>query len=149
MVKFMVSKRNITMFTMRNETTGPTNLVGGISPSVLEKDDLFFLCQGLVHGLFQCRRDHVTDHFIIDHSSGIGHCNRRKFHATIAFKHFHQPIFSTYRLGIGFDAGRCTPQDHFCIGHPCIIERCITGIVARCRILLLEGCILLFINDDE
>ena len=73
----------------------------------------------------------------------------RQFDALIALKEFHETVLACGSIMVGLN-GRCRcAQQNLCAHHLSKHDGCATGMVARGRILLLIGGLMLLVDNHQ
>ena len=121
----------------------------GVAPPVLEEDDLLFLVQGLPYLLNQEVGKYALRLPLTGGGSHIHHPDVGQLVAREALGELHQPILAQLHIVVAFQRRSGGAQQHGGLVHPGQHYGAVAGVVARGRVLLLVGGVVLLIYNDE
>ena len=146
---FMISQTNIAIFTLRYPPTSTALDHRSKSTPVLKQDYLFFLIQCFTYILNKQGRK-LTDHPLLTMQFlYIDRKNLRQSDFLIPLFQFNQPVFSVSSIVPGFHRRRSSSQQNLRPIHSCQHNSSITGMIARCRILLFIRIFMFFVHNHQ
>ena len=113
--------------------------------TVLEQDNLLLIAKGLTNSCQQLWRERTRHHLSPPQIFHIDHLYLWQFNTLIACPKCHKSVFSYLRIIISFHRGCCGAKKNIGPQH----HRHTSCMIARGRILLLERCLMFFIDDDQ
>ena len=120
-----------------------------IAATVLEEDDLLLLLQSLAYVGKQLRGEDAVHHLFALHLLCVDDLDVRQAETGIARLQRDESVLAGQRIVIGLQTWRCRPQQCLCSGLSRKDKSCIAGMIARCWLLLLEGRLVLLIDNDQ
>ena len=120
------------------------------SSSVLEEDGLLSILQCLSYCRQKLRRISSCHHLAMAQVFHIHHLYLWQLDVLISCFQFYQSVFPLLRIIIALHGrGSCSQQNLGVSIHISQHDGCTAGMIAWSWILLLEGCLVLFIYDDK
>ena len=145
----MKRKTDIALLATRGPTAQAALHDGRIAASVLEEDDLLLLLQGFPYADKQLRREYAVHHLLAPHLLYIDHFDTWQLHAGKARLQHDEPILAANGVVIGFQAWRGRTQQGLCPSLCRKDDGCVAGMISGSGFLLLEGCLVQVVDDDE
>ena len=146
----MIRQADIAIDAMGNPTAALALDHRSESPSVLEQDRLLSLSQRFVDLFDQDRRKERIFHDLL--TPQLLDIDRQHFrHQLVAITggQFHQAVFAGSGIKIRIDRGSGRAQQRFSPMHACQHQRRIPGMIARSRVLLLIGILMLLVYNNQ
>ena len=137
------------MVTLRHIATLLAPCHRGITATIEKKYRLHPPTQGLTHIRTEFVGKYTFDLSLLSRFGHVDNFHLRQFTSFVTMGQLHQSVTACTSLPVGLHSGRRTAKQ--CLGpmHASQHYRCVAGIVARSRILLLVGRLMLFVDNDE
>ena len=143
----MVGQRHVAILALGHRLASVANHSNRIAAPVLEQDNLFLTLQRHGHLLDQKVGKKAFHLMTFGRQIHINRVNIRQFTFGVSLHQFHQSELMPLHIVVAFQRRRGRPQQRLRPMNLRQHHRGVSGVVARCRIHLLVGTVVLFIHN--